>query len=522
MSNNSRLNIAILFIIIFAAALRLFSISSIMLNESEAFAFATASQPLETLFRIFINNGDKHLPVPFLYILIIKPLIYLGASVSALRLLGVLLGVVSLVLVYIAAKKLAGSAAAVITALLLSISPYFLIFSRSLSHHALLFFLIAFITWLFLKILEANFSPLLYIAYVVACFAAVLLYPPAAILMIPFIIVFYLYARADITGRAVFTAINLVLLAGAAYWSLRWLPTVLKLGAMFSTLSETVDIRLLPAPHLYVFKFVEIYLKAFYAMSGLFCRDLSHPTAWHVIAFIPVLIFFHIAMFYGFKPNPNMVKERTILFLLLAFSVPVCVALSVIGVPAGEAVLPAVLFFVIIIACGIVRNVRPVFRIALAATVLCMFIASVPDVYRRESARTDWHRITGFLQQNIRQDEAVVILDGWLSPPYFYYADNELASRTYPLFPDFALRIVNDHRLQEDIARPFRPVFDTPPAGAIGELAEKYNRLWVVYKEKFPELNPRIEANSYWLEDNTATVGEKRFPHITLELVQLK
>jgi len=523
MAQNSKLNITILFIILFAAAvLRLYAIFNLPLNEAEAFALATASRPMADLMGIFFNHGDKYLSVPFLYVLFIKAFAFISTSEFVLRLPGVLFGILALVFAFLVAKKLAGGAVALLTTLLLAISPNLIMFSANLYHHSFLFFLVVFSTWLLLIALEAKSPLLLCIVYFFAYLLVVLLYPPAVILVIPFTVIFFVYAHPNLQNRIIFTALNCVLLGIATYWLLRVPPALAGKGQMFSSYSEVIDMKFVPTPFLFLFKFVEVYIGAFYTLSGLFYRDLSHPTGWHVIAFIPVLLLFHIAMFHGFKPYSGGEKSRTILFMSLAFSLTLGAVFALFGAKINEAFIPAMLFFTIIIATGIVRHGSSRFRIALAATLLCMFIASVPDAYRYGADRNDWRQITKFLQNNLGQDEAVVLLDGWQSPPYFHYAGADLASRTFPLFPEFALKIVDDHRLQEDIVRPFSPVFDFPPGEAISDIAAKNRRLWVVYAEKFPENNPRIEANGFWLDDNTTVVRKKVFPHITVDLVQPK
>lgn len=510
-ANAKLILIAIAAILVAGSALRVWGLGRATLSGAEAFTLATASQPKQVLRNIYRNGGDRFMPAPLPFTLVAKNYTRADSTELAARLPGAVLGAVSLILVFLIARQIAGTGPAVLTLLFISFSPYLIRFNREFTHHSLVFFLMAASIWTCLRAIEAE-RPLLWcVVFGGAYLLLVMFFPVALCLFVPLNLIFFIYGPRGARDRAVWAALNGATLCAGMYFLIRWLPVLLERPIYSLVFKDFVDSRFIPVPQFFVFHFIELYFQVFGGAVGFFALDSAHPNWGHIISFLLLPVVFHTALFYGFKPFPGDEKQRTIIFFLLAFTFPISAGLLFLGMPLGEALLPVLPIFPLLLSVGVLRNDSRRFRWIFAIALFCVVAGSVPDAFRAERGRVPWREVVTYLEEKAEPGDALVILDGWIGGPFFYYAPPGLKERTHAFFPDFATRIVDDHFLQEDIVRPLNPTFDTSPPFTIARLLYRHDAVWILYVKKPLDDKPRIEQSTYWLRDNTHITRKKNF-----------
>jgi hypothetical protein len=115
-----------------ALAVRLYDLSGASLWLDEVLSIRLANLPLSTLW---VSDYD---PTPPLYYSLLKPVLYLGHSEAWLRLPSVVFGSLTIGVMYLAARRIAGSVAAFATGLLLALSFHSIEYSQEARAYALL------------------------------------------------------------------------------------------------------------------------------------------------------------------------------------------------------------------------------------------------------------------------------------------------------------------------------------------------------------------------------------------------
>lgn len=142
----STYNYALLLIITIAFLLRLGAISTRPIWYDEAFAILFAEKGLQamvvgTLTPVSGGAADVH---PLAYYLGLNAwMSVLGESLVAVRLLSVLFGLFTIIIIYLLAYSLAGERMALVTALFLALSPFQIHYAQEIRMYALLVFLLA-------------------------------------------------------------------------------------------------------------------------------------------------------------------------------------------------------------------------------------------------------------------------------------------------------------------------------------------------------------------------------------------
>ncbi|MFH1538520.1 MAG: glycosyltransferase family 39 protein, partial [bacterium] len=419
-ANANTVLIAIALILLAGSALRLWGLGREPFSTTEAFNLATASQPKEVLKNIYKNGGDKFIPAPMPFTLVARNYTAPDSTETAARLPEAALGVVSLILVFLIARRIAGTGPAALTMLFLALSPYVIQFNRAFSHHSLVFFLMAASIWTCLRAIDAE-KPLVWCAvFGGAYLLCVMFFPAALCLFIPLNLIFIIFGPRGARDRAVWAAANIAALCAGVYFLARWLPALLERPEYSIVFRQFVDSRLIPVPQFFAFHFVELYFQLFGGAGGFFAFDSANPNLGQIGSFFLLPVVFHIAFFYGFKPRPGDQKQRTIVFLLLAFTFPVSAVLLFLGMPLGEALLPLLPAFPLALSIGFFRNDSRRFRWAFAITLFCVAAGSMPDAYRIERERIPWREVAAYIEEKAEPEDPVVILDGWISGPFLY------------------------------------------------------------------------------------------------------
>jgi 4-amino-4-deoxy-L-arabinose transferase-like glycosyltransferase len=138
--------LALPLIIILAVALRLVAISTRPIWYDESFAILFAEKGLQamlagTLSQVGGSAADVH-PLAY-YVLLNGWMALFGQSLTVVRLLSVLFGVLAILIIYVFARALAGERMALIAGLLMALSPFQIHYAQEIRMYSLLVFLLA-------------------------------------------------------------------------------------------------------------------------------------------------------------------------------------------------------------------------------------------------------------------------------------------------------------------------------------------------------------------------------------------
>jgi mannosyltransferase len=143
--------LAIIFIV--GAFLRLTALNRQSLWFDEADVVVRAQQPLTEVMRTFVAPGENG---PIYNIMLALWIRIAGISEIAVRLPSAVFGVLALPLVYLLARRIAGSTAGLIATGLLAISPYHIWYSQEAKMYTMVVFLALASTWALVMALEKN------------------------------------------------------------------------------------------------------------------------------------------------------------------------------------------------------------------------------------------------------------------------------------------------------------------------------------------------------------------------------
>ncbi|MBS3144207.1 glycosyltransferase family 39 protein [Candidatus Woesearchaeota archaeon] len=131
----SKVYLVLILILIVALLLRVYNIDAKADGTDEKWSFIMTDQIVDGTF---LQNVGTHAHVPLFYVFL-APFWWLsGKSILVLRLLMILLGLISIIVTFFFAKKIFNEKIALLTAYLLALSPFHLIYSQHIRAYALL------------------------------------------------------------------------------------------------------------------------------------------------------------------------------------------------------------------------------------------------------------------------------------------------------------------------------------------------------------------------------------------------
>jgi len=127
-------NYIFILVVCFAFVLRIYNLNSSSLWWDEIIAINSSRFPADTIFQWTLYN-EVHPP---LFYFVLKIATYFNNSEFAFRIISVIFGALSVVLLYIAASKAFGKRVGLYSAIVLSVFPYHLLLSRTPRPYALM------------------------------------------------------------------------------------------------------------------------------------------------------------------------------------------------------------------------------------------------------------------------------------------------------------------------------------------------------------------------------------------------
>lgn len=167
----SRRRIILIFILLLALTLRLYTLSSESVWLDEGYALNEAQQPTIT---DVITTARDHTGTPPLYVIFLHFWLNLfGTSEFALRLPSALLSTIAIVFLYLTARQLTSTKLALTSAFIMSISMTNIVYAQEIRAYGLFTFLIMLSSFFYLRFLKSN-NPLNAVSYVLV--TALMLY----------------------------------------------------------------------------------------------------------------------------------------------------------------------------------------------------------------------------------------------------------------------------------------------------------------------------------------------------------
>lgn len=469
--NNRLSSMLLLLIILIGAFLRLYKIGSNSLWFDEAISVWFAN---ESPGNIIIKQTSADVHPPFYYIVLSLWINVFGNGEFDVRLLSAIFGILSIPLLYLIVKNLFGNQPALISALILAMSPFHIYYSQEARMYSILTFCVLLSIFFMVKMLCIGEEPIqtkktifYSIGYVISTLASLYCHNVALLLPIAqnfFFIIFWNRYRPLLKF---------------------WIPSLLTIIILWAPWTS------------FFFKQSSSVGKSFYAppltlenIIILFATFNNGPTYWlfnwidvgnfsliHGRLVLLSIIFFGflflIGIFYT-RQNP-----RSLVLLLLIFSVPIGTQLLISlkhSILTSQTLIWASMPYFVLIAMGItsIKNKR-----ILTLALVLLFILNLASLYKYYNGfeKERWDLAAEYVAQNsdIREPQSndkedLVLFSSALGQiPFEYYFDK------YDL-------MLEKHGLPKDYSERKMAFEDVP---ALENLLRNHKRIWLIYSHEW-------------------------------------
>lgn len=458
-SNNRLSFILLLLIILTGTLLRLYQLGSNSLWFDEAISVWFANESLGNIL-IKQTSGDVH--PPFYYILLSLWINVLGNGEFDIRLLSAIFGILSIPLLYLIVKNLFGNLPALISALILAISPFHIYYSQEARMYSILTFCVLLSIFFMVKILsigkelrQTKKTIFYSIGYVISTVATLYCHNLALLLPVVqnlFFIIFWNRHRPFLKF---------------------WIPSLLTIIILWAPWTS------------FFFEQSSSVGKSFYAppltlenIIILFANFNNGPTYWlfnwidvgnfsliyRRLVLLSIIFFgflFLIGIFYA-RQNP-----RSLVLLLLIFSVPIGTQLLISlkhSILTSQTLIWASMPYFVLIAMGItsIKNKR-----ILTLALVLLLILNLASLYKyyNEFEKERWDLAAEYVAQNSDKEDLLLFSSALGQIPFEYYFDK------YDL-------MLEKHGLPKDYSERKMALEDVP---ALENLLQNHKRIWLIY-----------------------------------------
>lgn len=378
--------IILLFIILVGILLRLPN-----LNESLWYdeTFSTFSQLPNLKTLAYFGVFDVH--PPFYSVLMFLWIILFGDSEISIRVLPMIFGISSIVLIYVLACRVADEKTALLAAFLLSFSPVHIWYSQEARLYSALVFFILFVVIAQLKLNDSDAKPVWFFIYSIAVFAGVFSH---------YYFVFYIFLISIIVILENHTYKRRILAVNAAAAFFLSILVLIKL-AKSAIKTQQSDWKTFSFSEL-----KELFFKWFSLGGNSWDAEIYY---WWIIVvqLIFIAIFLRGVIFLLQKPNRARGSHEIVLYL---FTLPLfLLVISNFGQQGyiERSVITALPFFFIVIAAGAMAFENKIIKHALFCIIIAVSIATVAVYYNRQDVWTvykpnaDWRSAAQYLEAEL-------------------------------------------------------------------------------------------------------------------------
>ena len=479
--------VALTIIFLIGAFLRLTALNRQSLWFDEADVVVRALQPLGQVMETFVAPGENG---PIYNIMLALWIRMAGISEIAVRLPSAVFGVIALPLIYLLARRIAGSTVALIATALLAISPYHIWYSQEAKMYTMVVALALGSTWALVTALERN-ERWWWVAYAVVT-----------------TLMFYTHVATIL----VFGAQLLYAIGTWREWSSRRRPWLIAIGVL-------------------TLPYIPIGLWAMRVIGGQ--ADTWHPavTLWSALETFAVKfavdrydddIRIWASILYAVLAVAGIAglaywrrREKWWLLVALLVVVPVIglwlVSLqqSVFSDRYGIVALP---FYLILVSAALGWMLRRQYAWSLAVVAMIFLVsfawAPIRDVNRTESAeKEDWRSAYAWVADRHEPGDALVVMPGYLITTWEYHQQRDGRLDAIHGFPMGSFTI--DWFDESDMTH------------IMYEEAEGVERIWLVQSPERAEADdPDLHLES-WLESEGDAVAEHEVNGVQVTLFEL-
>jgi len=469
--NNRLSSMLLLLIVLIGAFLRLYKIGSNSLWFDEAISVWFAN---ESLGNIIIKQTSADVHPPFYYIVLSLWINVFGNGEFDVRLLSAIFGILSIPLLYLIVKNLFGNQPALISALILAMSPFHIYYSQEARMYSILTFCVLLSIFFMVKMLCIGEEPtqtkktIFYsIGYVISTLASLYCHNVALLLPIAqnfFFIIFWNRHRPFLKF---------------------WIPSLLTIIILWAPWTSTF------------FKQSSSVGKSSYtppltseSIINLFATFNNGPTYWlfnwidvgnfsliHGRLVLLTIIFFSLLFLTGIiygRHNP-----RSLVLLLLISFVPIGTQLLISlkhSILATQTLIWASVPYIVLIALGI-SSIKLKWVFALTIVLIIAINSASLYKYYTEFEKERWDLAAEYVAQNsdIREPQSndkedLVLFSSALGQiPFEYYFDK------YDL-------MLEKHGLPKDYSERKMAFEDVP---ALENLLRNHKRIWLIYSHEW-------------------------------------
>src|SRR3990172_6868524 len=415
--NNRLSSMLLLFIILIGTFLRLYQLGSNSLWFDEAISVWFAN---ESLGNIIIKQTSADVHPPFYYIVLSLWLSVFENGEFDVRLLSAIFGILSIPLLYLIVKNLFGNLPALISSLILAMSPFHIYYSQEARMYSILTFCVLLSIFFMVKMLCIGEEPtqtkktIFYsIGYVISTLASLYCHNVALLLPIAqnfFFIIFWNRHRPFLKF---------------------WIPSLLTIIILWAPWTSTF------------FKQSSSVGKSSYtppltseSIINLFATFNNGPTYWlfnwidvgnfsliHGRLVLLTMIFFSLLFLTGIiygRHNP-----RSLVLLLLIFSVSIGTQLLISlkhSILATQTLIWASVPYIVLIALGI-SSIKLKWVFALTIVLISVLNSSSLYKYYAEFKKERWDLAAEYVSQNSGKEDLVLFSSALGQIPFEYYFD---------------------------------------------------------------------------------------------------
>jgi len=469
--NNRLSSMLLLFIILIGTFLRLYQLGSNSLWFDEAISVWFAN---ESPGNIIIKQTSADVHPPFYYIVLSLWINVFGNGEFDVRLLSAIFGILSIPLLYLIVKNLFGNLPALISALILAISPFHIYYSQEARMYSVLTFCVLLSIFFMVKMLcigeesKQTKKTIFYsIGYVISTVAALYCHNVALLLPLAqnlFFIIFWNRYR-PLLKFWIPSLLTIIILW--APWNSFFIEQSSSVGKSFYTPQLTLE-----------------------SIFNLFATFNNGPTYWlfnwidvgnfsliHGRLVLVTIIFFSLLCLAGIihgRHNP-----RSLVLLLLISCVPIGTQLLISlkhSILTAQTLIWASVPYIVLIALGI-SSIKSKWIFALTIVLITVLNSGSLYKYYAEFEKERWDLAAGYVAQNsdIREPqwsdkEDLILFSSALGQiPFEYYFDR------YNL-------MLEKHGLPTNFSERKMTIEDVP---ALGNLLQNHQRVWLIYSHEW-------------------------------------
>jgi mannosyltransferase len=477
-----RIALVLFGIFVLGTFLRLYQIGSKSIWLDEAFSIYMSAKPVSEMLGLIVDI-EKHPP---LYYLLLHFWMRIGGDSAAwVRSLSAIFGILTIPIIFLAGRRLAGNGIGLLAALILAINPLQIAFAQETRVYTLLTFTVTFTIWMVARLLTdvrssrqmigagiyrlfrhglagpGFFTDLTWLGYSIG--TAIVMYLHNTGFFFPlavnlFVFALMLYARFSRSAGNHFSPpslVNWVLAQIGAF--ILWSPWIWPLIQQSRDLAESFW---LPIPNW------SIIVETIQSLL----LDYLPPSSWVSYGWLLMLVLGILGAVY-LRRNGYVVAFLLTLFLvpilgqlLVSMRVPIFYVRALIWVPVP---------FFILAAAGLLQ-LRKRWLITAATFVLVYFNLTAAFNYYQYIEKERWDLAAEYVAQNLQENDIIVFNAGWVQIPFDYY------------FDDYALQVgkfgAPASMFEMGQLEPIMHEDDIPRLRGIIESRE---RIWLVYSHNW-------------------------------------